>query len=146
MNKRLYIILNSILMLGFNLTTYAHDEPVLKLDKTNVFADYQVQLICNTTAGVGEPQKCKISIYNPNEPDKSKATVILPNSEITIDSSNNKLSSTSSSSALDIAEKPFGAGLQKYRVSRDWLLRIELSEGGKQADISTFSPFVPNEK
>lgn len=148
MNRRLNIVLNSILIFGLNQTIYAHDEPVLKLGKTRILADYQIQLICNTGEGVDEPQSCKISVYNPNEPDKSKATVILPNSEILIDSANKeqKQSSSFSSAALDSAEKSSELELQKYRISRDWLLRLEISESDKKPNFSIFSLFVPSEK
>jgi len=147
MNKKLTIILNGLLMFGLNGASYAQNEPVLKLEKTKMLADYQVQLVCDSTA-IGDPQNCHITVYNPNEQDKSKATLIVPNSEvlINIDNKERKQNSPFSSANLDLAEKPSGIYRQKYRISRDWLLRIELSEDDKKPDISIFSPIIPKEK
>jgi len=141
------IILNSLLMLWLTQATYAQGEPALKPEKTKMLGDYQVQLICVPASDLGESQKCKISIYNPNEPDKSKATVILPNTEILIEGENkeHRQSSLFSLAGLKAAEDPSDLELQKYKISRDWLFRFEMSDGNKKPNISILSPMVPYE-
>lgn len=147
MNSKFFITLNILLILGLSLVTYAEDEPVSKHDKIKKLGDYQVTLTCDRVFGGGESQNCKISIYNPNEPDKSKATVILPNTEILIDGG--QKAQGSSLLFSDVVQNdediPLENELQKYKISRDWLFRLEMSGDDKKPDISILSIIVPNE-
>lgn len=135
----------------FSLTVYANEKTAQKHEKIKYLGDYQVKLICDKELDGREPQNCRISITDPNEPDKSKATVVLQNTEILIDSEKTAPGNSLlfSDDSLDDAQNKKDSSLinelQKYKIERNWLFRLEMSDEQKEPDVSLLSIIVPNE-
>lgn len=156
MNQWLLMALKTYLVLlishfVFISTVNANENSVPKYEKIKYLGDYEVKLVCDKERAGNEPQNCKVSITDPNESDKSKATVVLPNTEILIDKEkavkgNSFLfSDFSQDSVQDEKDQDLVNELQKYKIERDWLFRLKISDEQKDPDISLLSIIVPNE-
>lgn len=153
MNNKPLKILVTLLFSGLTLcplcsVSFANDEMELSTDKTPSLEDYEFQLVCDPVLDEGKPQSCKIMLTDPNILDKSKATLILPNTDILLDVGPNRPESDAlfSDKALDEKANSQKFERQKYRISRDWLFRLKITEEDKEPDISILSIIVPNEK
>lgn len=146
--RQLFGFILGLGILSFSSVSVANDRVEADSVKTKSLGGYQIQLVCDPERDESKPERCKIIIIDPKSVDQSNATLDLSLTDISLDTEQNtrETSSLFSAKALDKKETTQEIESYKYKISRDWLFRLKITEGDKKPDISILTIIVPNDK